>query len=129
QLAQIFLDSFRRQHDCHARTFSALSRKALRDFSWPGNVRELLNRVQRAAVVAEGAQISVADLDLEDVIAPRPGHSSLGVMRTSAERDAVMACLRETRFNISECARRLKVSRVTIYRLCKKHQLVLEDLH
>jgi two-component system response regulator HydG len=129
QLAQIFLDGFRKQHASDARTFSALARKALRDFSWPGNVRELLNRVQRAAVVAEGAQISVADLDLEGVVAPRAGHSSLGLMRTSAERDAVMACLRETRFNISECARRLKVSRVTIYRLCKKHQLVLEDQH
>jgi two-component system response regulator HydG len=129
QLAQIFLDAFRKQHDCHARTFSALARKALRDFTWPGNVRELLNRVQRAAVVAEGAQISVADLDLQDVVTSRAGHSSLGLTRTSAERDAVVACLRETRFNISECARRLKVSRVTIYRLCKKHQLVLEDMH
>jgi two-component system, NtrC family, response regulator HydG len=129
QLAQLFLDAFRKQHECHARTFSALARKALRDFSWPGNVRELLNRVQRAAVVAEGAQISVTDLDLQDVIATRSGHSSLGLTRTSAERDAVVACLRETRFNISECARRLKVSRVTIYRLCKKHQLVLEDMH
>ena len=129
QLAQLFLDAFRKQHDCHARTFSALARKALVDFSWPGNVRELLNRVQRAAVVAEGAQISVADLDLQEVVNLRQAHSSLGLTRTSAERDAVVACLRETRFNISECARRLKVSRVTIYRLCKKHQLVLEDMH
>jgi two-component system, NtrC family, response regulator HydG len=129
QLAQLFLDAFRKQHESHARTFSALARKALRDFSWPGNVRELLNRVQRAAVVAEGAQISVADLDLQEVLTSRSGHSSLGLTRTSAERDAVVACLRETRFNISECARRLKVSRVTIYRLCKKHQLVLEDMH
>jgi two-component system response regulator HydG len=129
QLAQIFLDAFRKQHDCHARTFSALARKALRDFAWPGNVRELLNRVQRAAVVAESAQISIADLDLQDVVVARTGPSSLGLTRTSAERDAVVACLRETRFNISECARRLKVSRVTIYRLCKKHQLVLEDMH
>ncbi|QAU24120.1 sigma-54-dependent Fis family transcriptional regulator [Dyella sp. M7H15-1] len=129
QLAQLFLDAFRKQHDCHARTFSAPARKALRDFAWPGNVRELLNRVQRAAVVAEGAQISIADLDLQDAVATRSGHSSLGLTRTSAERDAVVACLRETRFNISECARRLKVSRVTIYRLCKKHQLVLEDMH
>jgi DNA-binding NtrC family response regulator len=129
QLAQLFLDAFRKQHECHARTFSALARKALVDFSWPGNVRELLNRVQRAAVVAEGAQISVADLDLQEVVNVRQAHSSLGLTRTSAERDAVVACLRETRFNISECARRLKVSRVTIYRLCKKHQLVLEDMH
>jgi two-component system, NtrC family, response regulator HydG len=125
----LFLDAFRKQHDCHARTFSALARKALVEFSWPGNVRELLNRVQRAAVVAEGAQISIADLDLQEVVNVRQAHSSLGLTRTSAERDAVVACLRETRFNISECARRLKVSRVTIYRLCKKHQLVLEDMH
>jgi DNA-binding NtrC family response regulator len=129
QLAQQFLDAFRKQHDCHARTFSAQARKALRDFSWPGNVRELLNRVQRAAVVAEGAQIGIADLDLQDVVSTLAVNSSLGLTRTSAERDAVVACLRESRFNISECARRLKVSRVTIYRLCKKHQLVLEDMH
>lgn len=129
QLAQIFLDAFRKQHACQARTFSPLARKALRDFSWPGNVRELLNRVQRAAVVAEGTQINVSDLDLQDALPLGRSPSSLGLTRTSAERDAVVACLRETQFNISECARRLKVSRVTIYRLCKKHQLVLEDMH
>jgi transcriptional regulator of acetoin/glycerol metabolism len=38
-----------------------------------------------------------------------------------------MACLRASRFNISECARRLKVSRVTVYRLCKKHRLALDE--
>ena len=32
------------------------------------------------------------------------------------------------RYNISACARLMKVSRVTIYRLCRKHQLELETL-
>jgi transcriptional regulator of acetoin/glycerol metabolism len=39
-----------------------------------------------------------------------------------------VACLRETRFNVSECARRLGIARVTVYRLCKKHGLALDEL-
>jgi len=127
-LAQRFLDAFRELHPSRARAFSASARRAMLDFAWPGNVRELLNRVQRAAVVAEDPLISVSDLDLTDVLTKQAARSSLGSTRVAAERDAVIACLRESRFNVSECARRLKVSRVTIYRLCKKHQLALDEL-
>ncbi|MFC4763852.1 sigma-54 dependent transcriptional regulator [Dyella koreensis] len=127
-LAQHFLDAFREQHSTHARAFSSAARQAMRHFAWPGNVRELLNRVQRAAVVAEDALITADDLDLADVPHMLEARTSLGSARVAAERDAVINCLRECRFNISECARRLKVSRVTIYRLCKKHRLALDDL-
>ncbi|KRE96511.1 Fis family transcriptional regulator [Frateuria sp. Soil773] len=131
-LAQYFLDTFQGRHGGGPRTFSSAARRAMRQFAWPGNVRELLNRVQRAAVVAEGAMIEAGDLDL-----PHGGSENgradeepagLGQARTMAERDAIIACLRESRFNISECARRLRISRVTVYRLCKKHRLALDDL-
>ena len=126
-LAQHFLDRFREQHGSHASGFNVAARRALREFHWPGNVRELVNRVQRAAVVAEEGLISVADLDLPT----RPGGSPVAGLdraRVSAERDALVNCLRETRFNVSECARRLGIARVTVYRLCKKHGLVLDEL-
>ena len=125
-LAQHFLDHFREQHCSYARGFSSAARRAMRSYSWPGNVRELLNRVQRAAVVAEDALIGPADLDLRTNVGMI--HRSLGLARVAAERDAIVACLRESQFNISECARRLSISRVTVYRLCKKHQLQLEDM-
>ncbi|MBQ4854849.1 sigma-54-dependent Fis family transcriptional regulator [Rhodanobacter sp. B2A1Ga4] len=127
-LAQHFLDTFRLRHPGRARTFNAGARQAMREFSWPGNVRELINRVQRAAVVAESTLIDAVDLDLQDVRSSATPRSSLGLTRVSAEREAVLNCLRESHYNISECARRLKVSRVTVYRLCKKHQLELEVL-
>jgi DNA-binding NtrC family response regulator len=127
-LAQNFLDAFRLRHPGGARTFSGSARQAMRTFGWPGNVRELLNRVQRAAVVAEGTLISAADLDLLDAQPSVLLRSSLGLTRVSAEREAVLNCLRESRYNISECARRLNVSRVTVYRLCKKHRLELDGL-
>jgi two-component system response regulator HydG len=122
-LAQYFLDVFREQHKGRVRGFGHAAQQAMRGFAWPGNVRELFNRVQRAAVVADGPLISVADLDLQDPPLNHATHSSLGLTRGSAEREAVVTCLRESRFNVSECARRLNVSRVTVYRLCKKYQL------
>ena len=128
-LAQYFLDAFHEQHGGRVRAFSSDARRALREFAWPGNVRELINRVQRAAVMSESSLISAADLDLQDDVQPlAAGRSSLGLSRVAAEREAVVTCLRETHFNISECARRLKVSRVTVYRLCKKHKVALGEL-
>jgi len=127
-LAQHFLDAFCARHPCRAHAFGSDARRAMRAFTWPGNVRELLNRVQRAAVVAEGSLISAADLDLEVAPAALGTHGSLDLTRVSAEREAVLNCLRESGYNISECARRLDVSRVTVYRLCRKLGLELGHL-
>jgi DNA-binding NtrC family response regulator len=126
-LAQHFLDSFRGKHTARARAFSPAARQALLDFSWPGHVRELLNRVQRAAVLAEGELITPADLEL-DATAPKAAGKRLEDARASAERDTIVNCLRESGFNVSECARRLKTSRMTIYRLCKKYRLTLDQM-
>jgi len=40
----------------------------------------------------------------------------------------LLHALRQSDFNISACARTMQVSRVTIYRLCRKHQLALPEL-
>ncbi|TCV92172.1 DNA-binding NtrC family response regulator [Luteibacter rhizovicinus] len=126
-LAQHFLETFRESYGTRARAFSSNARRAMNAFSWPGNVRELMNRVQRAAVVADDALITPEDLELtgEQLTGT---NDSLGSARISAEREAIMDCLRASAFNVSECARRLRVSRVTVYRLCKKHQLTLDQL-
>ena len=128
-LARHFLDGFRRQHPVRARGFDAGARRALRLHGWPGNVRELLNRVRRAAVVSESEHITAEALQLGQAHAvPTVAGEALGQARTQAERDLVLATLRESEFNVSECARRLQVSRVTVYRLCRKHGLELDAL-
>jgi len=48
--------------------------------------------------------------------------------RQAAERDALLQALRDNAFNITACARTMQVSRVTVYRLCRKHQLALPEL-
>ncbi|KRG41118.1 Fis family transcriptional regulator [Stenotrophomonas panacihumi] len=123
-LAQHFLDRFRAQHTTRARGFTPQALQAMATFDWPGNVRELLNRVQRAAVIAEHELISDADLELAHA-APTP-RDHLGQARDQAERDALLHNLKQSQYNVSACARRMQVSRVTVYRLCRKHGVPLE---
>lgn len=124
-LARQFLDDFRSRHTVQARGFSAAARQCLRQHAWPGNVRELLNRVRRAAVVAEHALIEPADLQLGAATAQVV---ALDARRDLTERDALLAALQATGCNVSASARRLGVSRVTVYRLCRKHAIVLDTL-
>lgn len=123
-LARHFLAEFRSRHHIRARGYSSEARQAMARFPWPGNVRELLNRVQRAAITAEGELISCADLELSGT----GNTNQLEHVRTHAEREALLSYLQQSRYNISACARLMKVSRVTIYRLCRKHRLELETL-
>ena len=94
----------------------------MRRYRWPGNVRELINRVSKAAVMAESSLITPADLDLPD-----PGEMptarvvNLQETRERAERLAIEHALHDSNFNVSQAASLLGVSRMTIYRLLGKH--------
>lgn len=123
-LAEHFLRSFRQRHPGRARGFDAGACQAMRSFDWPGNVRELLNRVQRAAIVAEGELIGAVDLDLATLAHPLP-RALLQDARGQVERDVLLQALRQHGYNISACARHMQISRVTVYRLCRKHHLDL----
>lgn len=123
-LAEHFLRCFRLRHTVRARGFSPAAIQAMRRFDWPGNVRELLNRVQRAAIMAEGELISERDLELGAPV-PAPPGAMLHDARGQAERDVLLQTLRQTGYNVSECARQMQISRVTVYRLCRKHRLEL----
>jgi len=98
--------------------------QAMARYDWPGNVRELLNRVQRAAIVSEHELISASDLDLADADAPSP-RAVLQDARGQVERDVLLRTLKMHGYNVSACARHMQVSRVTVYRLCRKHRLEL----
>lgn len=117
-LARHFLDGFRRRHTTRARKFSAAALKAIDEYAWPGNIRELINRVQRAAVTADRRLLDPQHLG----IGPRRVTAqSLRAARGQADRETIAETLRDSGYNMSECARRLNISRNSLYRLCKKH--------
>jgi len=85
---------------------------ALKRYHWPGNVRELRSVILRAAMVQEGGLILPDHLRLR---APAPPKAPAGGW-TETKRSAVLAAVSEARGNVAAAARRLGVSRWTVYR-------------
>ena len=121
-VAHHFLHLANEQNKRRIRGFTAEALSAITTYNWPGNVRELENRVKRAAIMADGTQITLADLDI-----PANAASSeirtLQEVRNLAEREAVRNALDRANGNLSQAAKLLDISRPTLYDLLRQHGL------
>jgi DNA-binding NtrC family response regulator len=107
-----------------ARPLSAGARAALAEHPWPGNVRELMNRIQRAALVAGGAEITAEDLGFGREGAP--GRAEPADEAAREEKERLELLLRACDGMISRAAAELNVSRQALYRRMQKLGIVLE---
>ena len=109
------------------RGFSPSALQLMRSYYWPGNVRELKNRVARALVMCEKRVISPHDLELEPE-SQLSEHSiqgtTLAEARAEAEVLVMQRALQSSGYNVMAAARKLGVSRVTLYRMMDKYKLL-----
>jgi len=80
--------------------------------AWPGNVRELANVLERAVILSEGPRIEAAEL--EPLLAPLEG---------AGERDRIKRALDEAAGDRDRAAELLGVSRRTLQRRIRRHDL------
>jgi two-component system NtrC family response regulator len=121
-LAHAFLNRFNEEFNQNRRGFSDDALRAIEIHGWPGNVRELENRIKRAVIMAEGPQLSAADLELSDIQGEVPS-LNLRQVRETAECQTIRRALAMLDGNISRAAELLGVSRPTLYGLLKKYGL------
>lgn len=105
--------------NCPVSGFSSGAMRAMSVYPWPGNVRELINRVHRAVIMSENRLISAEDLGLESYAVDQRS-VTLEQARASFDRDIIETSLRANGNNITQTARQLGVSRVTLYRILNK---------
>ena len=122
-LAQHFYEKFASDRSANLKGFSRNALTALRAHDWPGNVRELINRIRRAVVLAEGKLITPADLGLATSADQAQDCAPLDEARRSAERHAIAESLQFAGKNVSNAAKQLRISRMTLYRLMAKHRI------
>ena len=127
-LAAHFFEQFIDEKAPRLKGFSRRAMLALDEHAWPGNVRELMNRVRRAMVMSEGRLISPSDLGLEEP-PPSAGWDALESARAHAERGVISVSLQQSGKNVTEAAKSLGVSRMTLYRLMAKHGLNSDLTH
>jgi len=129
-LSRHFLKRFSAEQAKDVKEFSSDAMRLLLDYSWPGNVRELENAVEHATVLAKGRRIEVADLPtvLHHPHISSPDESSHGTIQKN-EISLLRDVLEECNWNKKEAARRLGISRGTLYNKLKKYQIEKVTYH
>ncbi|MCF8154402.1 MAG: PEP-CTERM-box response regulator transcription factor [Rhodoferax sp.] len=124
-LAHALLRRYAHEYKRPALRLSEDAVRAVESYAWPGNIRELENRIKRAAIMADGSQISCSDMDLNNAV-PDILDTSLDLRqaRDRAEKAAIIAALGRVNGNIVRAAELLGVSRPTLYDLM--HRLSLK---
>ncbi|QID16822.1 sigma-54-dependent Fis family transcriptional regulator [Nitrogeniibacter mangrovi] len=118
-LAHTIFDKYATQHPTPVRGFSDEAVQAMEAHLWPGNVRELINRVRHAMIMSEHRLILPEDLGLAAPV-DTPPVMTLQRARTHLDRDMIERSLRQNHCNVSQSARQLGISRVTLYRLMNR---------
>ncbi len=114
-LAHAFVRRFAAEHHRANLGLSEDAVRAIEAYGWPGNVRELENCIRRAVIMADGQQITRADLALEIAADDGDGYIDLRRVRDEAERGAVATALGRANGNLVRAAELLGVSRPTLY--------------
>lgn len=124
-LAHALLRRYAHEYKRPALRLSEDAVRAVESYAWPGNIRELENRIKRAAIMADGSQISCSDMDLNNAV-PDILDTSLDLRqaRDRAEKAAIITALGRVNGNIVRAAELLGVSRPTLYDLM--HRLSLK---
>jgi DNA-binding NtrC family response regulator len=91
------------------------------NYSWPGNVRELRGFIESMYILSLRPMLTIADLPEDFATGPLAETRNSKLFSASAtleqiECDAIVAELERTGNNLTEAAKRLGVSRSTLYR-------------
>ncbi|MBL8718491.1 MAG: sigma-54-dependent Fis family transcriptional regulator [Myxococcales bacterium] len=134
-LAHVLLRQAAERHGRKVSRISPAAMAVLLAYDFPGNVRELKNALEHAAILSTSDQIEPADLprsmhEAQQPVATPVARRSLLELREEwvapHERRYLLDLLNECGGRVRDAAERAQINHVTLYRLMRKHGLVLD---
>lgn len=124
-LARAFLKRYADESRKNVKGFTDQAMDAIEQYNWPGNVRELENQIKRAVIMAEGPQVTPADLEME---APRSRYEGMALKdaRAALEKELFTKAVARSGGNLTKAAMELGISRPTLYDLMDKYGIPKE---
>ncbi|WP_256238864.1 sigma 54-interacting transcriptional regulator [Bacillus sp. EB600] len=98
----------------------------LRSYDWPGNVREMQNVMEYAVAFADDFRIfpeNLPDYIVEAVGKKVENSQGSPISPFENERTEIVQALEDSRYNLTKAAKRLGISRGTLYKKMGKYQI------
>jgi two-component system, NtrC family, response regulator AtoC len=141
ELVRHFVDKYNRRLNKRISGVEDKALDAMKQYGWPGNIRELENLIERTMVFADGPVIRLTDLaphvreppstgaaPVEE--APAADASMKDIVKQKAaelEKDLITRALQETDGNVTQAAKKLKISRKSLQNKMKEFGLREEN--
>jgi len=124
-LARHFAAQTARRYGLQMPAFAPEAVSMIENYTWPGNVRELKHQVSRSVLLCHNNLVTDVDLALPVFRATESGLNANTQQSAldSAEKAILLQVLAETRNNVSEAARKLGITRMTMRYRMDKHQI------
>ena len=126
-LASHFINRFSAEQKKGTLRLSKGAERRLLGHDWPGNIRELKNAMEAAVALAQGPQIDVAELRIENMGKEAESvHAGLSfsVARQRFEQSYFQFHFENCDGNISEISRKTGVDRKQIYKKLHEYNIV-----
>jgi len=135
-LAKHFLNKFNLSFNKRISGFSDKAMGVLLRYHWPGNIRELENLIERIIVLSKGNDpIELEDIPLEILMSSGKTTkddklSKAGLIKTREEfeKRLILNVLEATRWNQTEAAKILKISRIYLIQKAKQFGILMKKM-
>ena len=121
-LSEHFIAKFNQRYHKNVQGGTPDFSQALLRYHWPGNVRELEHAIEHSFVLCRGGLLTETDLPPEIRSNPS-GEAPLEQGQALDEREELLQVLQAVKWNKAAAARRMGISRQTLYRKLSKHQV------
>lgn len=135
-LAKHFLNKFNLSFNKRISGFSDKAMDVLLRYHWPGNIRELENLIERIIVLSKGNDpIELEEIPLEILMSSGKATkddklSKAGLIKTREEfeKRLILNILEATRWNQTEAAKILKISRTYLIQKAKQFGILMKKM-
>ena len=121
-LADFFLNKYSSKYDKDSLKISNRASKKLMKYSWPGNVRELQHCIEKAVILTDDKLLDHNSFSLDNTTIKNRGKIQFETIE-EMEREMILNSINEEKGNMSIVAKKLGITRQTLYNKLKKYEL------
>jgi len=135
-LCNRFLEEFKIKYQLEEKRLAPETMAFLMEYVWPGNVRQLKHILERAVILSDGEYIRRADIPIGILAASK--NQSMGLLsecevprilaasKSQLESNYILEILKDCHWNRTEAAKKIGISRRTLYNKIAKYELEQE---
>ena len=121
QLTYHFIRKFGEKYNKSNIDINSEALNKLMNYNWPGNIRELQHTIERAIILNDSGTLKTTNFSLNNINIEKDISNNLNL--SELEKNTIKKALVKNKYNLSNAAKDLGITRPTLYKKIEKYNL------